>query len=132
MPRQMPRRMDDVDGAIAEEVDRVREDVAEGLPRQESEIIDAAGSGFGAFVGLVRGYLINVRELERSPQRQQIPFKVVVRANGDLVRTVQEIQRSMPDYEPRVGIGEVGGCPDVVPVDVGEDNVVNVIGSQTA
>ena len=43
MPRQMPRRMDDVDGAVAEEVDRVREDVAEGLPRRDLEIIDAAG-----------------------------------------------------------------------------------------
>ena len=36
----------------------------------------------------------------------------------------------MSDDEPRVGIGEVGGCSDVVPVDVGEDNVVNVIRSQ--
>ena len=78
MPRQMPRRMDDVDGAITKEVDRVWKDVAEGLPRRDSKIIDAAGSVFGAFVRLVRRYLINVRELERPLQRQQIPFKVAV------------------------------------------------------
>src|SRR3954453_1602476 len=98
MPRHKHRRMNDVYGAVAEEVDRVREDVAEGLPRRDSEIIDATGSGFGAFVGLFRGYLINVRELERPLQRQQIPLKGAVRANGNLVGTVQEIQRSMPDY----------------------------------
>ena len=143
---EMARRVDDVEAAVGEEIDRVRDGGAEGLPGCGPKhllggelLFDLGGVGGGGLPvahevvaddfdwvyeagvgpGDRVGRVVGGWELDCSVEWEEVFLEVCVGANFGDVLAVQEILRTGPDDEVGFLVREVRRHADVVPVDVG-------------